>query len=79
MMSEKRKDFSLASYQYLPPKLQDQASIRDQVELNQKDIDGGLPWRPSGLPLCLRPYRVGLQCERSGFYAWVGKIPWRRK
>ncbi|CAN0325013.1 unnamed protein product [Rangifer tarandus platyrhynchus] len=30
MMSEKRKDFSLASYQYLPPKLQDQASIRDQ-------------------------------------------------
>ncbi|XP_020750619.2 coiled-coil domain-containing protein 15 isoform X3 [Odocoileus virginianus] len=30
MVSEKRKDFSLASYQYLPPKLQDQASIRDQ-------------------------------------------------
>lgn len=55
MMSEKRKDFSLASYQYLPPKLQDQASIRDQVELNQKDIDGGLRWRPSGLPLWLRP------------------------
>ncbi|XP_065793402.1 coiled-coil domain-containing protein 15 isoform X5 [Muntiacus reevesi] len=30
MMSEKRKDFSLASYQYLPAKLQDQTSIRDQ-------------------------------------------------
>lgn len=30
-MNEKgRKDFSLASYQYLPPKLQYQASIRDQ-------------------------------------------------
>uniref|UniRef100_A0A8C6FWS7 Coiled-coil domain containing 15 n=1 Tax=Moschus moschiferus TaxID=68415 RepID=A0A8C6FWS7_MOSMO len=46
MMNEKRrKDFSLASYQYLLPKLQDQASLRDQVELNQKDIDGGLPWQ----------------------------------
>lgn len=55
MMNEKgRKEFSLESYQYLPPKLQDQASIRDQVELNQKDIDGGLPWRSSGLPLWLR-------------------------
>ncbi|XP_068834551.1 coiled-coil domain-containing protein 15 [Capricornis sumatraensis] len=31
MMNEKgRKEFSLESYQYLPPKLQDQASIRDQ-------------------------------------------------
>ncbi|XP_017898975.1 PREDICTED: coiled-coil domain-containing protein 15 isoform X4 [Capra hircus] len=32
MMNEKgRKEFSLESYPYLPPKLQDQASIRDQV------------------------------------------------
>ena len=55
-MNEKgRKDFSLASYQYLPSKLQYQASIRDQVELNQKDIDGGLPWQSSGLLLWLRP------------------------
>ena len=50
MMNEKgRKDFSLESYQYLPPKLQDQASIRDQVELNQKShgqrsLVGSSPW-----------------------------------
>ena len=49
-MNEKgRKDFSLASYQYLPPKLQDQASIRDQVESSQKShgrrsLVGSSPW-----------------------------------
>lgn len=40
MTNEKgREDFSLAGYQYLPPKLQDQAFIRDQVEHNQKEIE----------------------------------------
>ena len=23
--------------------------------------------------------RLGLQCRRSGFDPWVGKIPWRRE
>ena len=50
MMNEKgRKEFSLESYPYLPPKLQDQASIRDQVELSQKShgrrsLVGSSPW-----------------------------------
>ncbi|XP_029064967.1 coiled-coil domain-containing protein 15 isoform X4 [Monodon monoceros] len=38
MTNEKGKeDFSLAGYQYLPPKRQDQAFIRDQVEHNQEE------------------------------------------
>ena len=32
----------------------------------------GLPWR-------LRHWRICLQCRRSGFDPWIGKIPWRRK
>ena len=32
-----------------------------------------------GLPWWLRGYIVCLQCGRSGFDPWVGKIPWRRK
>ncbi|XP_074213189.1 coiled-coil domain-containing protein 15 isoform X5 [Camelus bactrianus] len=38
MTSEKERDPSLAGYQYLPPKLQDQAFIRDEIEQNQKEI-----------------------------------------
>lgn len=41
MSSEKgREDSSLAGYQYLPPKLQDQTFIRDQVEQNRKEMNG---------------------------------------
>ena len=32
-----------------------------------------------GLPLWLSWYRICLQCGRSGFSPWIGKIPWRRK
>ena len=31
-----------------------------------------------GLPWWLRQWRAYLQCGRSGFDPWVGKIPWRR-
>ena len=31
-----------------------------------------------GLPWWLSRERIHLQCRRPGFYAWVGKIPWRR-
>ena len=31
-----------------------------------------------GLPWWLRRWTVCLQCGRSGFHPWVGKIPWRR-
>ena len=32
-----------------------------------------------GLPWWLRWWRICLQCNRTGFEAWVRKIPWRRK
>ena len=32
-----------------------------------------------GLPLWLSWQRICLQCGRSGFDSWVGKIPWRRE
>ena len=32
-----------------------------------------------GLPLWLSWERICLQCRRSGFSLWVGKIPWRRE
>nr|XP_031526238.1 coiled-coil domain-containing protein 15 isoform X2 [Vicugna pacos] len=38
MTSEKKRHPSLAGCQNLPPKLQDQAFIRDEVEQNQKEI-----------------------------------------
>ena len=31
-----------------------------------------------GLPLWLSWHRIRLQCRRSGFDPWVGKIPWGR-
>ena len=31
------------------------------------------------LPLWLRGWRIRLPCERPGFDAWVGKMPWRRE
>ena len=31
------------------------------------------------LPWWLSRSRIGLQCWRSGFDSWVGKIPWRRE
>lgn len=34
-----REGSSLASYQYLPPQLQDYTFIRDQVEPNEKEIN----------------------------------------
>lgn len=40
MTDEKgREDLSLADYQCLPPKSQDQDDIRNQVEQNEKDIN----------------------------------------
>ena len=33
----------------------------------------------SGLPQGLRQQRICLECRRSRFSPWVGKIPWRRK
>ena len=32
-----------------------------------------------GLPWWLSWWRICLQCRRSGFNAWVGKVPWRRE
>ena len=32
-----------------------------------------------GLPLWLSWWRICLQCRRSGFDSWVGKISWRRE
>ena len=32
-----------------------------------------------GLPRWLRQQRICLQCRRSRFNPWVGKIPWRRE
>lgn len=41
-MTEKgREDFSLAGYQYLTPKFQDQVIIRDQVQHSQKKQEIG--------------------------------------
>ena len=31
-----------------------------------------------GLPWWLRPERICLQCGRSGFNPWVGRIPWKK-
>ena len=33
----------------------------------------------SGLPWWLRWWRICSECGKSGFKAWVKKIPWRRK
>ena len=35
-------------------------------------------WKVKGFPWWLRGQRICLQCGRSGFNPWVGKIPWRR-
>ena len=32
-----------------------------------------------GLPWWLSWWRICLQCRRSGFNPWVGKVPWRRE
>ena len=32
-----------------------------------------------GLPLWLSCQRIHLQCGRSGFDIWIGKIPWRKE
>lgn len=36
---EEREGFSVAGHQYLPPNLQDQTFIRDQVKQNKKEIN----------------------------------------
>ncbi|XP_055271922.1 coiled-coil domain-containing protein 15 isoform X3 [Moschus berezovskii] len=61
MMNEKRrKDFSLASYQYLPPKLQDQASIRDQSKCIKQ-------------PSCFKKWELGRGIA-SGVWLTLGSI-----
>ncbi|XP_019810627.2 coiled-coil domain-containing protein 15 isoform X6 [Bos indicus] len=67
-MNEKgRKDFSLASYQYLPPKLQYQASIRDQSKcimqpscFKKSELGRGIA---SGVWLVGDEYQSGLNTE----------------
>ena len=39
----------------------------------------GYPLQCSWAILWLSWYKIRLQCGRSGFDPWVGKIPWRRK
>ena len=42
---------------------------------NNKKVIGNI----EGLPQWLRRWRICLQCGRSGFNPWSGKIHWRRK
>ena len=47
------------------------SSFINNYLLNAYRVQEGLPW-------WLRWQRIHLQCRRSGFDPWVGKIPWRR-
>ena len=61
-----------------PPAMQETLvqflGLEDPLERDQATHSSVL-----GLPLWLSWYRICLQCGRSGFSPWIGKIPWRRK